>query len=464
MKKIIYTLSAVLLLASCDALDQNPSTSVTTDTAITSVDDLSNAVNGAYYLATYGTVLTVASEMSIYADLVGPDSYQPASSGQNASRLAQYGMTPGDTYNIYYYLYSAIASVNNALEKAALIEDQQAAAPYVAELYAMRALFHFHLAVYFAPIPTSGNSNDKGIVLADRVFDIDHIGVRASLEDTYQFIVDDFTKAVQTGLNKDRKNGHLNYWAALALRARANLYRGDFQAALADAREVIDDSPYALYTLDNYTDVWSREGADEMIFEYLQTDVYNAQRYAPGYYSSPTGYSEYGIDPEFYSWLKQTPGDVRVQMVADCTVAPDGVADYHTGYYTLKYPGNAGASVPAYANNIKVIRLSEVYLIAAEAALQQGEDAVGYINELRSNRISGYEGESEVTLEEILDERRKELFAEGQIAFDFWRNGKTVINGSFTVQATDYKTVLPLPVEEIDLSRGALIQNPGYGN
>ena len=112
MKKIIYTLSAVLLLASCDALDQNPSTSVTTDTAITSVDDLSNAVNGAYYLATYGTVLTVASEMSIYADLVGPDSYQPASSGQNASRLAQYGMTPGDTYNIYYYLYSAIASVN----------------------------------------------------------------------------------------------------------------------------------------------------------------------------------------------------------------------------------------------------------------------------------------------------------------------------------------------------------------
>ena len=111
-----------------------------------------------------------------------------------------------------------------------------------------------------------------------------------------------------------------------------------------------------------------------------------------------------------------------------------------------------------------MIRLSEVYLIAAEAALQQGEDAVGYINELRSNRISGYEGESEVTLEEILDERRKELFAEGQIAFDFWRNGKTVTNGSFTVQATDYKTVLPLPIEEIDLSRGALVQNPGYGN
>ena len=161
------------MLVGCDALNQSPSTSVTVDTAITSVEDLANAVNGAYYVVTYGTMLTVASEMSIYADLIGPDSYQPASSGQNASRMAQFALTPADTYNAYYYLYAAIASVNNALEKAALLEDQEGAAPYVAELYAMRGLFHFHLATYFAPIPTSGNSNTNGIVLSDRVFDID---------------------------------------------------------------------------------------------------------------------------------------------------------------------------------------------------------------------------------------------------------------------------------------------------
>lgn len=464
MKRIIYTVSACLLVCGCDALDQNPSTSVTVDTAITSVEDLPAAVGGGYYLASYGTMLTVASEMSIYADLIGPDSYQPASSGQNASRLAQYGMTPGDTYNIYYYLYAAIASVNNALEKALSFEDQVAASPYVAELYAMRALFHFHLATFFAPIPTSGNPNTNGIVLADRVFDIGYIGKRASLEDTYEFIVGDLTKAVDSGLNKGRRNGHLNYWAALAIRARANLYRGDHEAALEDAREVISESPYKLYTIDNYADVWSREGADEIIFEYLQTDVYNAQRYAPGYYSSPLGYAEYGIAPEFYQWLRQTPGDVRLQLIADCTVAPEGVTDYHTGYYTLKYPGNAGASVPAYANNIKIMRLSEVYLIAAEAALHVGADAAGYINTLRSNRIEGYVEVADVGLDEILDERRKELFSEGQIAFDFWRNGRPVTNGSITVQPTDYRTVLPLPMEEIDLSRGVLVQNPGYGN
>lgn len=462
MKKSIYMLACLTVAAACEALDQAPSTSVTTDTAITGVEDLANAVNGAYYVATYGTMLTVASEMSIYADLVGPDSYQPASSGQNASRLAGFSMTANDTYNAYYYLYAAIASVNSALEKAALLEDQEAVAPYVAELYAMRGLFHFHLATYFAPIPTSGSENQLGLVLADKVFDIDYVGKRASLADTYAFIIGDFTKAVETGLNKDRNTGHLNYWAALALRARANLYAGNYEAALNDAEEVLETSPYRLYTIDNYTKVWSQEGADEVIMEYLQTDTYNAQRYAPGYYASPRGYSEYGVSPEFYSWITSDPSDVRSQMVADYSVAPGGDPDYNVGYYPLKFPGNAGASVPAYVNNIKVLRLSEMLLVAAEAALKTGEDADSYVNALRRNRIVGYEDVATVTLEDILNERRKEFFAEGQIAFDFWRNGLEVANGSLVTGPQDYRTVLPFPKEEIDLAKGLLMQNPGY--
>ena len=110
-------------LAGCEALDQDPSTSVTTETAITDVEDLANAVNGAYYLATYGTPMTLASELSIYADLTGPDSYQPSSSGQNASRIAQFALTPNDTYGAYYYLYAALANVNSAIEKGAELED-----------------------------------------------------------------------------------------------------------------------------------------------------------------------------------------------------------------------------------------------------------------------------------------------------------------------------------------------------
>jgi hypothetical protein len=75
----------------------------------------------------------------------------------------------------------------------------------------------------------------------------------------------------------------------------------------------------------------------------------------------------------------------------------------------------------------------------------------------------GYLSVDEVDMDDIIDERRKELFAEGQIALDYWRTGRTVVNGSFTIAPDDYRAVLPLPVEEVDLSGGRLKQNPGYG-
>ena len=467
MKRLLYTFIASAALFACSPLDQNPSTSVTSETAITTVEDLKNAVNGGYYIATYGDMLTVASELCIYADMIGPDSYQPSSNGQNPSRMASFALTPADTYGAYYYLYSALASVNNAIDRGLLLEDQEGAAPYIAELYAMRGLFHFHLATYFAPIPTSGNANTMGLVLADKVHDISYIGERATLDQTYKLITDDFSKAIESGLNKDKKTGHLNYWAALGLRARAYLYWGKYTEALADCKELLKDSPYTLYTPENYTSVWSQEGTDEMLLEYLQTDTYNAQRYAPGYYTSPEGYSEYGVSEAFYNWLTADANDVRSQMVAHYTQAPAGFtgATYNPGYYPLKYPGKSGSATPTYTNNIKVIRLAEVYLIAAEAALKvEPAAAAGYLNDLRKKRITGYADVASVTLDDILDERRKELFAEGHIAFDFWRNGKDVVNSFGTIKPTDTKTVLPLPKKELDLAKGKLVQHPGYGN
>ena len=256
----------------------------------------------------------------------------------------------------------------------------------------------------------------------------------------------------------------MNLWSALGLRARAYLYWGKYDKALADCERIIGQAPYTLWTIDEYPKVWTAQGSAEVMMEYLQTDTYNAQRFSPGYYTSPKGYSEYGVSPEFYQWLTSDNRDIRGSAVADRTTVPEGETDYHTGYYPLKYPGNSGASVPMYVNNIKVQRLSEIYLIAAEAALRTGGDAAGYINVLRSNRIRGYEQVATVTLKDILDERRKELFAEGQIALDFWRNGMTVETGLGPIGPDDHRSVLPLPKEEIDLSRGKLTQNPGYGN
>ena len=227
---------------------------------------------------------------------------------------------------------------------------------------------------------------------------------------------------------------------------------------------MIDNSPYSLYTIDEYVKAWSQQGSSEMLMEYLQTDTYNAQRVSPGYYTSPKGYSEYGLKPEFYEWLKADTDDVRGMLAADLTNVPEGESDYHTGFYPLKYPGNAGASVPLYVNNIKVMRLAEIYLIAEESALKTGEDADTFMNALRRNRIRNYIDKEGFTIEDIINERRRELYAEGHIAYDLWRNKMAVESNMGPIWPDDYRTILPIPKEEVELANGILAQNPGYGN
>lgn len=140
MKKIFYSILAVAAFCACQGLDQEPSTSVSTSTAIQSVEDLAFAVNGAYYRATYGDQLTMASELAIYADELGPDSNVEKGSGQLAERIHNRTVTSNDSFNAYAFLYRALANINKALEVAQTLEDQEAAAPYIAEMYGMRGL------------------------------------------------------------------------------------------------------------------------------------------------------------------------------------------------------------------------------------------------------------------------------------------------------------------------------------
>lgn len=462
MKKIFfYALLAVGALTACQKLDQEPSTSLSAETAIQTVEDLSYAVNGAYYLATAGAQFTLASELAIYADELGPDSKVDHGSGQYAQKIHERSITAQDSWNAYGYLYRAIANINKAIQKSEVIEDQEGAKPYLAELVGMRGLFHFHLATFFAPIPTSGSSNKMGIVLSTEVYPLDYKGARATLDETYEQIIKDLTTYINSGYNKEAYNGHLNYWAALAIRARAYLYWGKNAEALADAKAVIEGSPYKLYTRDEYVTVWSGDSGNEIILQYAQDDDYNAQRYAPGYYTHPDGYTEYLVTDEFYEFMKSNPKDIRSELVAYRTTESGKGLD---GYYPMKYPGKKDSAVPLYSHSIKVVRLAEMYLIAAEAALKTSgaSAAVPYLNTLRKARIADYEDVSTTDIDDILDERRKELFSEGQIAFDFWRNGKTVVSGLFTCKPDDYRNVLPIPKEELDFCGDVLKQNPGY--
>jgi hypothetical protein len=141
----------------------------------------------------------------------------------------------------------------------------------------------------------------------------------------------------------------------------------------------------------------------------------------------------------------------------------------------------AGDKASRSAVNVKVIRLSEMYLVAAEAALRlptpDRVKAADYLNQIRKRAPALLPAdETTVTIDMILDEKSKEFFAEGLRYFDMIRLNKTIeFNDEFispavvithrtkTIDRTFFKTILPISQNELDANPAiASQQNPGY--
>lgn len=471
-----FGLAVSLALTSCsDFLDKEPSTSLPSGEAITSVKDLRNAINGVcYYLIENGR-MGYASEFGLYGDLRCNDFKEIDSQGQT-SGISKYVNTGTDypSTNSYETFYAALANVNNALEtiEAGKVEgDPDEIDNYKGQLLAWRGLLHFDLARIFCKIPTTvaNPSDELGLVISDKVFPTEYKGIRTDLKTTYDDIVTWLSDAILL-LDEDNGVGYINRATALALRARAYLYMGDYTNALKDAKDVIDNSGYSLLGISNYVASWGKEDQDESIFEITLTEKSNPQRYGIGYYCDATGYPECGFDTDGYlfKYLMANPKDVRSKLVKDQTAASYKDA---AGYYPNKYPGRDGS---IYVNNPKIVRLSEMYLIAAEAQWHldnpsatinvnaTSEDAADYINALNQKRITDYTDVDKVSLTDILHAWEIEMFCENQITYAYWRNKQSVTSTTGQeIKYDDYRVLQPIPQSECDYNK-ELQQNPDY--
>jgi hypothetical protein len=475
-KNIIYTLilGLALIFQACeDYLEQSPSDALPSAEAITTVTDLNNAVNGIYtgmidfdlgqgqFTEPYSYY---GGDFIAYADLKGGDLNYTASNNQ-ISPMARYEHGVESDFAEHYWQmpYTLIGRINDVLSVVDNVEiatgEQEQFDDLKGQLFALRALCHFDVVRLFAKSPAISDvtATNSGIPISNEKYPVDYEPTRNTLKETYDFIKSEFNIALGL-LSSDENLGRINYWSAKALLARVYLYNEENSEALAAAEDVINNSPYSLYTIDNYLNVWGIEGASEAMFEILTNSSHNSQRNSIGYYTHSDGYGECAFSTQGYELLTENPDDIRSQLIE----WEDDEADTE-GYYTQKYPGRDGS---LYLNNPIVIRLSEVYLIAAEAKVKGGsggQNADWYINELRKNRIVNYTDVSGVTLDEILIERRKELVAEGHQCWDAWRNGESVypprlnqaVDGSYNL------AILPIPKRETDIS-STLVQNPGY--
>lgn len=473
---IVASLSTIVCGCGNDFLDILPSTSLWEKEVIVNQNDMENAVNGAYTYLKYQR-----ADAPYVGDLMAEDFMCDINSSGHLGYAYEYNNTKNSApTGVWNRVYTGSFHINSILDKSKGLEHTTRYNEMVAEMIFIRAMLHFEAVRAYGPLPGNlGRGNIKADALGIRITkevpeNIRTTFYRDKVTDVYSFIISDMEANIDM-LSKSKKDGYINYWAGKAFMARVYLYNENWDKALACAKGIIEEGPYELYTRDNYIEAWKSEFTEEAILEIKSSDTDNSDWNSIGYYADTAGYASIAATPDFLELMQADPADIRFKLLTYYKkkkfYAPMG-----------KYPGRKGNTKIC---NPKIIRLSEMYLIAAEALLkgsQKDSKAAGkYLSDLREKRslTDPRKYDEGATIDDVLYERRVELFCEGQRCWDLWRNQRPVVRWNTVeekevknhwarlgiIRWDDYRAIWPLVVRELDLWEGEdqiTQQNPGY--
>lgn len=471
MKRIFSIILIAALAASCsDFLVEYPHTSVTSDKAIETLEDVDYAVNGIYDLMAISGYYSGA--MFYYGDVKGDDVQSLYQSGRDVYYCYMFahvanGLRAGSLWGRPWYVIRQACNVIDAIESGKVDASSAATNNYLGQAYALRALAHFDLTRLFGyPYPKDKGAS-WGVPIVDHVLAIDENPIRNTVAECYDFIIRELKKAIPL-MSTDKDNSRMNQYAARALLARVYLYCEKNQEAFETASSLIEElkfSPWQLASNADYLHMFdlNNKFSSESLFEIAHSQSDNPSWDALSYLYHWWGYADMIVTLDFVDLLWEDPDDVRLNLISN-----------ERGYqwWLMKYPG-PDHWTPAVYNNYMVLRLSEVYLIAAEAGVKGGGSrtkALEYLNAIvnRANPAKMV-SDAEFTLDRVLTERRKELVGEGHRFFDALRNGKTIVREGgvhligvpSNIDWNYEKCVLPIPVDQFQLNPD-MQQNPGY--
>jgi hypothetical protein len=359
----------------------------------------------------------------------------------------------------------------------------------IGQSLAIRAFCHFALCNWYGYPYSHDGGASLGVPIVTTVALPDAKVPRSTVAQVYSQILTDLNAAIPL-LKDDKKGGKINSWAAKTLLARVYLYMEDNANAYDVAVDVINNGPYELMSGSEYVDSWADDFSSESIFSCVNSAADNTGGESINNLSDPEGYGQFIASQDLIDLVRSDPDDIRNGMLYIDQLST--VGDPNTYGRILKYPGKGntkaiivdhfeGSGAPVTSSttsNVSIFRLSELYLIAAEAAVKKSPsditNAAFYLNEIveRANPAATVD-EEDVDLDRILTERRKELMGEGHRFYDLIRNKRDIVR-SLSPRATapgvpsarmnipynDYQVIFAIPRTELNIN--PLTQNPGY--
>jgi len=460
IKNMIVTTVLFLSLASCEKsfLELKPPTSLTPEFALATEADLQVALRGAY--AGLKSTALYGRSLMVLGDMMADNTYQSALNTNRYTNfnLYNYLVTDGDVAGLWNASYTVILRANNIINSP--IADNANIQQIKGEAYAIRALAYFNLVRYFGS-PYTLDPSKLGVPIIT-TYQADLKPERAKIADVYTLINKDLTQAF-TLMTKFTNSSQFSKYSAKALQAKVYLAMGDKTNAKAAALDVITNSGFTAISSAAHTGYWAGvaprtdkvETLLEISFDAVANNAFDALSYI---YLQSGNYGDMLCSSELYDLFEST--DIRKSLYA--TGTRGGLASV----FVNKYGSFTGDH-----SDTKVIRMSEMYLIAAEASYPSNTaDALKYVNEVTSRRgATAIASSGSALLEDIITERRKELAFEGERYLDMQRLQRNIVRSknypayALSIDFTNFRRIMPIPQGELDANPSIkLQQNPGW--
>lgn len=504
---IIYPVAAsVLVFTACERtyLDKEPMDSLDASYVLTTGEGMEMLLNGAYNeLQSYNWY---GGLLYLYEAAKGPDFFVRNVSGgysfYTENRYAESSTYNGNARNLWLTIYNTILNTTLLLENIDKVPgDVTELRRIKGEAYALRGLAYFDLCRLFAYPPkyscTWGSSYREdfkwGVPLLESAEMgrniMDYQVRRASADDCWKYIDEQFGKAYNLLHGRWAQNGHVGAAAVKLLQSRVALFMERYSDAVAICNEWISEfgGSYSLIPYESYPSQYYKPFNSESVWEIKYTESDNLSSYSINYWvrrptydmpgnpldgevSQNVGYAKlgltYGNALNGLESMRSYSADIRQTLV--CSMGIQG-KDYHT---IRRYVGEPYHFV----HNVPVVRLPEVYLNLAEACWECGDaaaaaEALSVVTRIRRKADASISG-----VNNILNERRREFILEGQTYWDFFRKGRNITNrpvmesivsGSSikfgNPTGLSYRVVYPIPLSEMNANPDIRDQqNPGY--
>lgn len=469
--KYIFLFLTLSLCACDDYLDITPQGQIKGDELLTTKEGIEDALYGTY--AKMRTSSLYGQELSFSTiDVMG--GYHSCKGNQTVEALLKYDYNYSAIESIFSgvwtEMYSNISAVNNILGCPLL--DNPTQYPYTVyrgEALGLRAFMHFDLMRLYAEQITT-NPQADGIPYATE-FSLKTPDFE-SLAKNYEHVIADLLEAERLLAGEDNHRNetyfmtsrhiHCNLHAVRALLARVYLTMGNKTEALNYALKVIEKSPYKLNLkteiVNDLAGVLSlKETIFGIYFADFYTNVYNKLQATTSYYALNPRSDIESIYEKMADGLDYRTAAYFTSV--DLGGTPTLRLSKLTDIYELQ--GMASSRPQERILGINLIRLPEMYLIAAEALLDTDiNKATYYFDLMLASRglqpLANRNPAVELTQEIINLERYKEFIGEGQEFFNMKRQHLPLVHfdeatgKEVSVAPSKAVFVVPIPDSEYE--------------